>query len=202
MKKLNIATLLCGLILFITSCGGSTTPTSVDEGETTSKSVAVAGDEQQTVTIENKYSVAIPSFLTKASGLNDDASLQYQNAWKEFYVIVIDESKAEMHKAFVDNNLTETYTNDIKGYSELLMNGFEKAISVSHKSEIIDTTINNMPARLLTVSGRTEGIDAYYSLAFIQGKERYYQIMAWTLSNKEYEYKDKMNRIMYSLKEL
>ena len=40
MKKLNIATLLCGLILFITSCGGSTTPTSVDEGETTSKSVA------------------------------------------------------------------------------------------------------------------------------------------------------------------
>ena len=161
-----------------------------------------SGDEQQTVTIENKYSVAIPSFLTKASGLNDDASLQYQHAWKEFYVIVIDESKAEMHKAFVDNNLTETYTNDIKGYSELLMNGFENAISVSHKSEIIDTTINNMPARLLTVSGRIEGIDAYYSLAFIQGKERYYQIMAWTLSNKEYEYKDKMNRIMYSLKEL
>ena len=159
-------------------------------------------DEQQTVTIENKYSVAIPSFLTKASGLNDYASLQYQHAWKEFYVIVIDESKAEMQKALDDNNLTETYTNDIKGYSELLMNGFEKAISVSHKSEIIDTTINNMPARLLTVSGRTEGIDAYYSLAFIQGKERYYQIMAWTLSNKEYEYKDKMNRIMYSLKEL
>ena len=40
MKKLNIITLLCGLILFITSCGGSTTPTSVDEVETTAKSVA------------------------------------------------------------------------------------------------------------------------------------------------------------------
>jgi hypothetical protein len=115
---------------------------------------------------------------------------------------VIDESKSEMQKALDDNNLAETYANDIKGYSDLLMNGFEQTISVSHKSEIIDTTINNMPARLLTVSGRVEGIDAYYSLAFIQGKERYYQIMAWTLSNKEYEYKDKMNRIMYSLKEL
>jgi hypothetical protein len=161
-----------------------------------------SGDEQQTVTIEKKYSVSIPAFLTKASGLNDDASLQFQHAWKEFYVIVIDESKSEIQKALDDNNLNETYTNDIKGYSELLMNGFEQVISVSHKSEIIDTTINNMPARLLTVSGRTEGIDAYYSLAFIQGKERYYQIMAWTLSNKEYEYKDKMNQIMYSLKEL
>jgi hypothetical protein len=161
-----------------------------------------SGDEQQTVTIENKYSVAIPSFLTKASGLNDDASLQYQHAWKEFYVIVIDESKADIQKVLDDNNLTETHNNDIKSYSELLMNGFETAVTISHKSEIIDTTINNMPARLLTLSGRTEGIDAYYSIAFIQGKERYYQIMAWTLSNKEYEYKDKMKRIMYTLKEL
>lgn len=161
-----------------------------------------SGDEQQTVTIENKYSVAIPSFLTKAKGLNDDASLQYQHAWKEFYVIVIDESKSEMQKALDDNNLSESYSNDIKGYSDLLMNGFEQTISVSNKSEILDTTINNMPARLVTVSGRVEGIDAFYSLAFIQGKDRYYQIMAWTLSSKEYEYKDKMNRIMYSLKEL
>ena len=40
MKKLNIATLLCGLILFFTACGGSTTATSVDEVETTAKSVA------------------------------------------------------------------------------------------------------------------------------------------------------------------
>jgi len=40
MKKLNITTLLCGLILFITSCVGSTTVKSVAEGETTAKSVA------------------------------------------------------------------------------------------------------------------------------------------------------------------
>ena len=48
MKKLNITTLLCGLILFINSCGGSdnktddgsTTAKSIDEVETTAKSVA------------------------------------------------------------------------------------------------------------------------------------------------------------------
>ncbi|GAA4017426.1 hypothetical protein GCM10022408_33740 [Hymenobacter fastidiosus] len=160
------------------------------------------GDEQQTVTIENKYSVSIPSFLAKTSELNDDASLQYQHAWKEFYIIILDESKTDMQKVLDDNNLTETYSNDIKGYSDLSLNGFEKGISSSQKFEIIDTLVNNMPARLLTITGRVEGIDAFYSLAFIQGKERYYQIMAWTLSSKEYEYKDKMNRMMYSLKEL
>ncbi len=161
-----------------------------------------SGDKFQTITIENKYSITIPSFLTEANGLNADASMQYQHAWKEFYVIVIDESKLEMQKVLEDNNLVETFSNDIKGYSKIIMNGFEQKILVSHKSEILDTLVNKMPARLLTISGRVENIDAFYSLGFIEGKDRYYQIMAWTLSSKEYENKDEMNRIMYSLKEL
>jgi hypothetical protein len=59
-----------------------------------------------------------------------------------------------------------------------------------------------MPARIVTINGTAEGLDAFYSIAFIQGKERYYQVMAWTLSSKEYENRDKMNKLMYSLKEL
>src|SRR5699024_11005273 len=132
----------------------------------------------------------------------EDASLQYLHTWKEFYVIVIDESKSEMQKALIDNNLTDVYSNNIKGYSDLLLDGFEEEISIYNKSDITDTQINKMPARLLSISGRTEGLDVYYSLAFVEGKERYYQIMAWTLSNKESKYKAKMKKIMYSLKEL
>ena len=109
-----------------------------------------SGAKQQTVTIENKYSVAIPSFLTKTRGLNDDASLQYQHAWKEFQSLVIDEPKTEVQKALDDNNLSESYKNDIKDYSDLIMNGFEQYISVSHKSEINDTIINTMAARFLS----------------------------------------------------
>jgi hypothetical protein len=180
MKKLNILFLT---ILILTACQ--------------------SGDTEQIVTIGNRYSLSIPSFLVKAStSLNEDASLQYLHTWKEFYVIVIDESKSEIEKALIDNNLTDKYSNDIKGYSDLLLTGFEQSVSISHKSAIIDTIVNNMPARILTINGRAEGLDAIYSIAFIQGKERYYQVMAWTLSNKEYEYRDKMKKIMYSLKEL
>lgn len=158
-------------------------------------------DEQKTVTVDTKYIITIPSFLTKVSNLNEDASLQYQHAWKEFYIIVIDESKLEMQKALDDNNLNESYSNDIKGYSDLILKDFEQKMSNARKSTITNTLVNNMSARLLTISGKVSGIDAFYSLGFIQGKERYYQIMAWTLSSKEFEYKDKMNQIMYSLKE-
>jgi len=180
MKKINILLLT---ILFITSCQ--------------------SGDTEKIVTIESKYSISIPSFLVKASTeLNEDASLQYLHTWKEFYVIVIDESKSEMQKALIDNNLTNEYSNDIEGYSDLLLDGFEDGLSIYNKSDIVDTKINNMPAKLLSISGRIEGVDVYYSLAFIEGKERYYQIMAWTLLNKESKYKAQMNKIMYSLKEL
>nr|MBC7613258.1 hypothetical protein [Pseudopedobacter sp.] len=158
-------------------------------------------DEQKTVKVDRKYTITIPSFLTKVSSLNEDASLQYQHAWKEFYIIVIDESKLEMQKALDDNNFNESYSNDIKGYSELVLKNFEQKMSNAHKSTITDTLVNNMPARLLTISGQVSGIDAFYSLGFIQGKERYYQIMAWTASSKEFEYKDKMKQIIYSLKE-
>ena len=158
-------------------------------------------DEYQIVNIDDQYSLTIPSFLTKVNNLNDNASLQYQHGLKEFYVIVIDESKIELQNALEDYQLTEYFTNDVKGYSDLLLEGFEQTVSIKQKSTILDTLINGMPARLLTISGRIDGIDAYYSLAFIQGRHSYYQIMAWTLSSKEFEYKDKMNRIMYTFKE-
>ncbi len=159
-------------------------------------------DSEQTITIDNKYSLTLPSFLTKVNNLNEDASLQYQHAWKEFYVIVIDETKSEVQAALEQNNLTETYSNDIDGYSNLLMDGFEQVISVSSKSSIVDTTIFKLPAKFLTINGNVEGIDAFYSLAFIEGKNRYYQIMAWTLASKKYQYQEKMQKMIYTFKEL
>ena len=161
------------------------------------------GNTEQLVTVENRYSISLPSFLIKAgNSLNENASLQYQNIWKEFYVIVIDELQSDVREALIDNELTDTYSDDLKGYSELLLYNFGQSIKISHKSDIVDTLINNMPAKVLTIKGETEGLNIFYSLAFIQGKERYYQVMTWTSAKQENTYKDKMNKILYSFKEL
>jgi hypothetical protein len=161
-----------------------------------------SGDEEQLITVRNKYSLSIPSFLTKVNNLNDDASLQYQHAWKEFYVIAIDESKEEMQKALIENNLTNLYKNNIEGYSKLILDDFKESLSNSYQSEMIDTTINKMPAKLTTLSGTVDGIDVFYSIGIYEGQDRYYQVLSWTLKNKQYSYKTKMNKILYSLAEL
>ena len=161
-----------------------------------------SGDEEQLISVGNKYSLSIPSFLTKVNNLNDDASLQYQHAWKEFYVIAIDESKEEMQNALIANDLTNLYENNIEGYSKLILDGFKENLSNPYQSEMIDTTINKMPAKLTTLSGTVEGIDAFYSIGIYEGNDSYYQVLAWTLKSKQYSYKTKMNKTLYSLAEL
>lgn len=175
--------ILFSAILLLTSCG-------------------TGGDKLKTVTVDNRYSISIPSFLTEAKNLNDDASLQYQHALREFYVIVIDEPISDVQNILKDNDLTDLYSDDIGGYSDLVIAGIEQNILAPQKSTPIDTLVNNMPARLFTISGRFDHVDIFYSLGFIAGKERYYQIMTWTLLNKKEQYKEKMSKIIYSFTEI
>lgn len=160
-----------------------------------------ASDEEQRVIVKNKYSLSIPAFLTKVSNLNNDASLQYQHAWKEFYVITIDEPKAEIKKTLEENDLTDIYSNDINGYTKLMLDVFKESLLNPYQSELVDTTINQMPAKLTTLSGTVEGINAFYSIGIYEGKDNYYQVVSWTLSSKKYIYQNKMTKILYSLQE-
>lgn len=158
--------------------------------------------KEKTVPIDNKYSLTIPSFLNKSNTLNEDASLQYEHRMKELYVIVVDDLISDLDKAIDENDLSNHYSKDIHGYTNLSLDGFELEISVLEKSEPLFTTINNLPAYLTTIKANVNNFDAFYSLAFIEGENRYYQIMTWTLAAKESEHKDKMQRMIYSFKEL
>jgi len=51
------------------------------------------GGKERLITFEGRYSLSIPSFLVKTNKLNEDASIQYQHAIKELYMIVIEDSK-------------------------------------------------------------------------------------------------------------
>lgn len=159
-------------------------------------------EADQILTVGNRYSISIPSFLKKVTTLNEDASLQYQHAWKNFYVIVIDEPKEEVQKAISDNNLTDRFANNLEGYKNLNLEIIKQGMSSPMISKTKDTNINKMPSKIITMTSKIEGTAIYYAIAYIEGKDRYYQITTWTLTNKENEYKEKMNRILYSFKEI
>ena len=158
-------------------------------------------DKMQTVNSDGDYTMELPLSFTKANDLNDGASLQYQNTFKELYVIVIDEPKTELIKALKKNLLETTYGNDLKGYSELIVDGMDASIAVEKLPDFKDTTINGLNARLLSFEGLTSGNRVYWKLAFIEGNNNYHQIMVWTKAENQKKYEKEMVAIINSFKE-
>ncbi|MBR9860000.1 hypothetical protein GYB22_04500 [bacterium] len=157
---------------------------------------------EQTVSFENKYSLTIPSFLNKAYDLNEEASLQYQNTWKEFYVVVLDEPKEDFITAIESNYLSELYPNDIKGYSNLLLDFLKESMTITEESDLKEALINGLPARTIQITGTVEGVECFFTMAYIQGLNDYYQIMTWTLAEKKDDYSSRMMKLLHSFKEL
>ena len=179
MRILSILSFLC---LFLASCSENS--------------------ELQQVRIDNLYVVSIPSFLYAVKDLNSDASLQYMNETREYYVLVIHEDKAEFHESIRDTELMETYAPNIDGYANLLIDSFGYNANVKSKTKVSETQINDMPARLVNMHASFDGVDVFCSLAYLEGKENYYQVFAWTLRANEKQYKESLNGIAHSLREI
>lgn len=176
MKKI-IA--LC-LLTFIFSCGSS--------------------DEVETVTVDHKYSLELPSFLSKGTGLHDDASLQYQNVFKEFYIVVIDEPK----KGFIDVLKDTEYSPDLQGYYDVLTGGLEETIENINFEPVKDVQINGLKAKTFSITGTIaeKKLDIFYKIAYIEGKDSFYQIVTWTIKDSKDKYAPQMDKIIRSFKEI
>lgn len=158
------------------------------------------------ISVNKRYTISIPADMSESSELNDDASLQYEDMWEDFYVIVIDESKQEMQQALEMFDMTDGFENNLDNYSDIVMDGFlmEMDEQIEH---IVDTTINNMSAKVAkltmsTVGDNFEDIEVHYAMSVVGGQEHYYQVMVWTLAENEIKYSQKIDNILYSLKEI
>ena len=142
--------------------------------------------------VGNVYNIDFPEYMTRTYGLNNSASIQYHNAEKEAYTIVIDDEKEEIKMVGIE-------IKDLEGYYEFFMEGFKL-----DSSEIISKntiTINNLNAIQVEIVGSIDSTKIYYIITFVDSKEYYYNIISWTL----YEFKESLindyKKIAASLKE-
>lgn len=147
----------------------------------------------KTITVKDKYTIDLPEFLSEGKDLHHEASLQYQNLFKEFYVIIIDERKADFP------NPEEM---DLNAYTSIVKEGMESSIEESVISPIRDTLINGIKAKLFSLSGKLSGTGIYYEFAYLESNKNFYQIMTWTLLKKKHNYKEEMKRMLTSFKEI
>ncbi len=153
-----------------------------------------------TVTVDDEYRVGIPKFMRSTTGLNEEAALQYQNAFKEAYTIIIGEPKQEFVDVFMELDQYNENISLLQNYREIQLQSFTSTISVSMESEIKPLKINGLDAESVQIDGSVEGIneEIAYFLTFIEGTDNIYMMMSWTLKSKKEEHKKTFETIAQS----
>ncbi len=159
----------------------------------------------KTVEIDDLYTIEIPEALTVTTGLNDDASLEYANNYDQKFIIVIEEDKQEFVDLFRE---IEEYDEDmsvIDNYFAVQSTFMDDAGgTTTYESGVLKKQINGMEARQRQFDGYIPGIEEAisYWVGYIEGEERLYTIMAWTLESRKDDFKEEAHKMIKSLVEL
>jgi ribosomal protein L13 len=147
----------------------------------------------------NTITFSVPNYLVKTNTLNDAAILQYMNASKEAYVIVIDDSKSDLELAgskFEDikefhDSVSEKLKSTLKEINESELNIFEK-----EGKNYCQSVITGM----ITTSESQE-IEITYLLTYLETEENYYQILCWSTTENFPKMETDYRKISLSLVE-
>lgn len=194
MKEIKRIFLLIGLMVLFFSC---------DIINNNDKSEKLSDDAYNEVNINNEYSILLPKYLSKAANLNKDASLQYQNIFREAYVIVIDEPKDGFITVFKELGLYDESLTPLENYSKLQNEHFSKSINeLTYDSGFSDKKINNLPAKFKNLQAKISGIDfeIIYWNAYLESDIKMYTIMCWTLADRQKKYDDTFTKVINSFK--
>jgi hypothetical protein len=103
-----------------------------------------------------------------------DATLQVGNLIAEEYLIVIPDAKAELGEEF-----------GLQEFAEAASEQTAASVENGESGELVALEIGGRPAYRRGLRGVIEGNDISYSLTYIEGKDHFYQIMAWTLTDRK-----------------
>ncbi|MDC6363022.1 MULTISPECIES: hypothetical protein [Flavobacteriaceae] len=154
------------------------------------------------VNVKNEFQILIPKDLGKTTGLNADASLQYQNIYQEAYIIVIDEQIGAYIDTFKELDLYNSDKSFIENYRETQLQLLAERIRILKQTEATSTTINKLEASQLSIDAKVDGIEETlsYFLTFVEGKQKVYLVMCWTTSSKKEEHRATFETISNSFK--
>lgn len=142
--------------------------------------------------------LSVPEYMVRTSGLNDDACLEFQNAVKEVYTIVIQDDKESLQLAELSyDGIEEFYEMIFKelGVGESYVN---RKLGTPNKKTIgaYKFMINDC-----SLTDKELEADLYYVMGIVETPNSFYQVMSWTLLENKEKFKKEFENIVYTLKE-
>ena len=201
MKKVIYIFSIITISTALTSCFSGT----ADDTRSSLEELIKPTVEYDAVEIDGLYSMKIPQFMTVTNQLQEDASLQYNNIFKEKYVIVLDEDSEEITQFMMDSGVYDESKSKLENYADTRLNFFmESGISVISKTDLKSEMINGRKAYSIKIDASVPDIaeDIAYYYTYVEGKEHYYMIMSWTILDRKGSYTDEVKKMVSSFKEL
>jgi hypothetical protein len=179
-------------IVFLFSCD-----TRAKKGE------SLANEDFAPVVINNQYGLKLPKYMKAATNLHDDASLQYQNVFKETYTIVIDENKQGIIDLLIENDLYDSTQSILANYASFQKNATSEALEIKSETELKKIIVNDLAAQQWEVNGKVEDVpqEVGYVITYVEGKDNLYMLMSWTLGSRKEKYRDTFLAIAESFTE-
>ncbi len=160
--------------------------------------------EFTTRTANGVYEIGVPADMTSTNGLNQDASMQYENIYKETYLAIIDEDKQAFKSAYTLYGGIDETKSIISNYTRIQTDFFQKGVNVIEKKEPRQLTINGRDAEQVEFTASVANVanEIYYLITFVEGEKNVYMIMTWTLAKFEDKYRSTFEEMANSFREL
>lgn len=148
------------------------------------------------VKVGHVFSIVVPNYMNKTSGLNSAASIQFKNSVKEVYSIVVEDAKEDL-------KLSEIAYADAKEFFDEfmkdLMKDEEKPVASKEIIKKVGTT--TVVEADLKLHDKESKSDIYYLVGVVETQGYYYKVLSWTTAENKDKYKADFQKILYSLKD-
>jgi hypothetical protein len=147
-------------------------------------------------TVGHPFTISLPDYMSKTSGVNNSAAIQYKNEVKDVYGFVIMDDKEGLKLAELNySSIKEFYDEFIKGFIE-----GEEQVKQSKPVSQQQGGVNFIESDL-SFFDKDAKTEIYYLVGIVETKKAYYTVLSYcTLENKS-KFKDDFKKILYSLKD-
>ncbi len=139
--------------------------------------------------ISNHFTISIPDYMKPCKDISNNAAVQYKNAYRNTYCIVLQDSKDLPFIKYQQKSLSI-----LKNYQEL------KKPIVTDSTYIYNDTNKYIAIQLY---GIMNDENIYYWHNTYEGKKYFYQVVCWTRSmDRKQRYGEDLEHILKSFKPL
>ena len=144
----------------------------------------------------HSFTISLPSYMSKTTGLNSAATLQYKSLVKDVYGMVIVDTKEEL-------TLAELNFTSIQDFYDNMMSEFLVGEEKRKISEPISKTLGAIKFMECDASyyDKESDIEINYLVGIVETEKAFYKVLSWSDLKNKAKFKEDFRKILYSLKD-